>query len=100
MDNVTHTLTAVAISQAGLNRKTRFATLALVIAGNIPDVDVAAGFVLSARYLEAPRGVSPSILGAALFAGVGGGRVFSWGPRRPPPPEATTAALYPRVLAV
>ena len=36
MDNLTHTLTAVAISQTGLNRKTRFATLTLILAANAP----------------------------------------------------------------
>ena len=40
MDNLTHTLTAVAISQTGLNRKTRFATLTLILAANAPDLDL------------------------------------------------------------
>ncbi len=40
MDNLTHTLTAVAISQTGLNRKTRFATLTLILAANAPDIDM------------------------------------------------------------
>jgi len=40
MDNLTHTLTAVAISHTGLNRKTRFATLTVILGGNAPDIDL------------------------------------------------------------
>ena len=36
MDNVAHTLTAVALSQAGFKRKTRFATLATWTADHRP----------------------------------------------------------------
>ena len=93
MDNVTHTLTAVAISQAGLNRKTRFSTLALVIAGNIPDVDIVTGFVSSAGYLEHHRGVTHSILGATLLAGMVTGGIYAWGRRAPPPKKKTAPPL-------
>lgn len=40
MDNVCHTLVGVALGEAGLKRTTRFGTAALVIASNLPDVDV------------------------------------------------------------
>jgi len=93
MDNITHTLTAVAISQAGFKRKTRFATLALVVAGNIPDLDVVAGFVSSARYLEHHRGVTHSILGATLLAGMVAGGIYAWGRRAPPAKKKTTPPL-------
>ncbi len=93
MDNLTHTLTALAISQAGLNRKTRFATLALVIAGNIPDVDIVTAFVSSARYLQDHRGVTHSILGATLLAGMVAGGIYAWGRRAPPPQKKTTPPL-------
>src|SRR6266568_1694606 len=93
MDNLTHTLTALAISQAGLNRKTRFATLALVIAGNIPDVDIVTAFVSSARYLQDHRGVTHSILGATLLAGMVAGGIYTWGRRAPPPKKKTTPPL-------
>jgi len=68
MDNLTHTLTAVALSQAGLNRKTRFATLTLIIGANLPDIDLASAFGGSATYLKYHRGITHSLLGAAVLA--------------------------------
>ena len=63
MDNLTHTLTAVALSHAGLRRKTRFATLTLIAAANLPDVDIISRFWGSATYLKYHRGFTHSILG-------------------------------------
>jgi inner membrane protein len=94
MDNVTHTLTAVAISQAGFNHKTRFATLALVIAANIPDVDAVAGFASSARYLEYHRGLTHSIFGATVLAGLVAGGIYAWGRRVAPAKKKTTPPLH------
>ena len=54
MDNLTHTLTAIAISQTGLNRKTRFATLTLILASNAPDIDILAGLQGKRRLPELP----------------------------------------------
>jgi len=74
VDNLTHTLTAVAISHAGLNRKTRFATLAVILGANLPDIDLVARLDSSATYLKYHRGITHSILGmtvlAVLLAGV------------------------------
>jgi len=73
MDNLTHTLTAVAISQTGLNRKTRFATLTLILAANAPDIDVLTGFKSSVTYLKYHRGISHSLLGIIVLA------IIIWG---------------------
>lgn len=40
MDNVCHTLVGVAVARAGLNTKTRLATVTLAVAANLPDIDV------------------------------------------------------------
>lgn len=68
MDNLTHTLTGIALSQAGLNRKTRFATLALILGSNAPDVDVVTGFRGSISYLEYHRGITHSFVGVTALA--------------------------------
>ena len=68
MDNLTHTLTALALSHAGLHRKTRFATLALITAANLPDIDILSRFWGSATYLKYHRGFTHSILGVSLLA--------------------------------
>jgi len=68
MDNLTHTLTGIALSRAGLNRKTRFATLALIVGSNAPDVDILTRFKGSVAYLEYHRGITHSLLGASGLA--------------------------------
>jgi inner membrane protein len=61
------------MSHSGLNRKTRFATLALIIGSNLPDIDSISRFDSSATYLKYHRGITHSfpgviVLGAALAA--------------------------------
>jgi inner membrane protein len=68
VDNITHTLTALALSQAGLNRKTRFATLALVVGSNLPDVDLVWAYGGAATYLKYHRGITHSFLGVTVLA--------------------------------
>jgi inner membrane protein len=79
MDNLTHTLTAVAISQTGLNRKTRFATLTLILAANAPDTDVLSGLKNSVTYLKYHRGISHSFLGITALAIVIWGLIYWMG---------------------
>jgi inner membrane protein len=40
MDNICHTLVGAALGRAGLDRRTRFGTATLMIAANLPDLDV------------------------------------------------------------
>lgn len=40
MDNICHTLVGAALGEAGLKRRTRFGNATLIIAANLPDVDV------------------------------------------------------------
>jgi len=68
MDNLTHTLTGIALSQAGLNRKTRFATLALILGSNAPDVDIITRLRGSAAYFEYHRGITHSLVGLTGLA--------------------------------
>ncbi len=91
MDNITHTLTAVALSQAGLNRKTRFATITLIAGANLPDIDIMATLGGGATYLNYHRGITHSILGAATLATVLGLAIYYIGrnaspPKKPGPP--------------
>jgi inner membrane protein len=90
MDNLTHTLTAVALSHAGLNRKTRFATLSLVAGQNLPDIDVVTLLGGSSAYLKHHRGISDSILGATILAALLAGIIYYFGrkaaPKKTAPP--------------
>jgi len=88
MDNLTHTLTGIAISQTGLNRKTRFATLALVLGSNAPDVDVLAGTRGSISYLEYHRGITHSLIGVTGLAVILAAVIYFAGRQAKPKPAA------------
>jgi inner membrane protein len=77
MDNLTHTLTAIAISQTGLNRQTRFATLAVILGANAPDLDIVAGWKDGTTYLQYHRGITHSLVGIIVIAVILWG-VLSW----------------------
>lgn len=68
MDNLTHSLTGLALSRAGLSRAGPGATLALVLASNLPDVDLLSSLASTTAYLEHHRGFTHSIVGAPLLA--------------------------------
>lgn len=68
MDNLTHSLTGLALAQTGLSRRSRGAMAVLVIASNLPDVDLIFGLRGTAAYLEHHRDLSHSIVGAPLLA--------------------------------
>ncbi len=86
MDNLTHTLTAIAISQTGINRKTRYATATLILAGNIPDIDIVAGLRGNIDYLKYHRGVAHSLTGVVVLAFVVWGVMCLLGKRAKPKP--------------
>lgn len=65
MDNLTHSLFGLTLANAGLRRAGRGATAALVIASNIPDIEVVTRFTGGrVAYLAAHRGPShgPAVL--------------------------------------
>jgi inner membrane protein len=68
MDNITHTLTGVVLSRAGLNRITPHATLLMVLASNAADLDVVAALWGPAAYLRYHRGLSHSMTAMPLLA--------------------------------
>ena len=67
MDNITHSLFAVTLANAGLRRAGRGTTAALVIASNIPDIEVLTAFTGGrVGYLAAHRGPTHGPLALAL----------------------------------
>lgn len=61
MDNLTHTLTGLALSRAGLDRFYGRSALVLTIAANIPDIDIVSGLAGSTAYLQYHRGLTHSL---------------------------------------
>lgn len=67
MDNLTHCLTGLALSRAGLNRITPHTTALLVLAANAPDVDLISAVGGPLTYLHYHRHVTHSLLLAPLL---------------------------------
>jgi inner membrane protein len=68
MDNLTHTLTGLMLSRAGLNRWYPRATLVLILSANIPDIDILAIAGGWLYYFEQHRGITHSIAAAPVMA--------------------------------
>ncbi len=84
MDNLTHTLTGIALGQAGLKHKTRYAMLALIIASNLPDADIVAATRGSVDYLAYHRGITHSLLGLTGLAFILAAIIFFLGRKAAP----------------
>lgn len=68
MDNLTHTLTAIAMARAGGRRLGPHAAWILVLAANAPDVDVVSRIVSTTNYLHYHRGITHSFFAAPFLA--------------------------------
>jgi inner membrane protein len=66
MDNLCHTLTGAALGEAGLKHRTRFASATLMIAANLPDIDVLA-FATGIPPVALRRGWTHGVLAQALL---------------------------------
>jgi inner membrane protein len=67
VDPVTHSLTGAALSRAGLNRTTPLATATLVMAANVPDIDILAYAQGSYASLAFRRGITHGPLAMLLL---------------------------------
>lgn len=68
MDNLTHTLTGVAIARLGFDRRVPGATLTLALASNLPDLDVVSGLWGTTAYLDHHRGLSHAFAASPFLA--------------------------------
>ena len=68
MDNLTHTAIGLFLSRAGLNRWTPRATPILLIAANVPDIDVVSWFGGPLTYLHYHRHLTHSLIAMPLLA--------------------------------
>jgi inner membrane protein len=66
MDNLCHTLAGAAFAEAGLKQQTRFGSAALMIAANLPDIDVLS-FISDTPAVALRRGWTHGILAQALL---------------------------------
>src|SRR5437764_14496099 len=66
MDNLCHTLVGAALAEAGLTRRTRYGSATLIIASNLPDIDVLV-FATSTPSVAFRRGWTHGILADVLL---------------------------------
>ena len=76
MDNVCHTLVGAAMAEAGLKKYTPYAAPVLMIAANIPDVDVLV-FATDTPAIEFRRGWTHGVAGQAAPRGLYPARPWS-----------------------
>lgn len=68
MEPVTHLLTGACIARAGFNRKTAWATFALVIAAEAPDIDMLWSLRGPVETLQHHRGITHTLIAAPFMA--------------------------------
>ncbi|MEQ1757064.1 MAG: metal-dependent hydrolase [Vicinamibacterales bacterium] len=84
MDNICHTLVGAVCGEAGLKTRSRFASATLMIAANLPDIDVAV-FATSLPSVAFRRGITHGILAQALLPPLLALVMWTLGRRRPAP---------------
>ena len=82
MDNVCHTLVGAALAETGLKHRTRYGAAALMIAANLPDVDVLV-FATSTPSVAFRRGWTHGILAQLLLPVALAGAFWAWDRWRP-----------------
>jgi inner membrane protein len=84
MDNLTHTLVGVALSRSGLGKYCPRAGLLLIIAANIPDIDMVSMIQGQMRGLEVHRGYTHSLIGLPFMAALAVALTALFGRRKLP----------------
>ncbi len=85
VDNLTHSLLGLALARSRLGRRSPLSAVALVVAANLPDVDVVARLFLGVRgYLVYHRGITHALAGVVVLIGLGTW-LFEWLERRRDP---------------
>ncbi len=78
MEPVTHFLTGACLGRSGFNRTTAYATLAMTLAAEAPDLDVLWGIHGPVAALQHHRGITHSFVGAPFMALLVTGGVWLW----------------------
>lgn len=76
MEPVTHFLTGACLGRSGFNRKAAYATLAMTLAAEAPDLDVLWGFRGPVAAFEHHRGITHTFVAAPVIAAVTVGVVW------------------------
>jgi len=86
MEPVTHFLTGACLGRSGFNRRTAYATLAMTLAAEAPDLDILWGLRGPVAGFEHHRGITHTFLGVPFVALAVTGVVWIWHRIRRQPP--------------
>src|ERR1035437_3800103 len=78
MEPVTHFLTGACLGRSGFNRTTAYATLAMTLAAEAPDIDILWGLRGPVAGFEHHRGIAHTFLGAPFIALLVTGAIWLW----------------------
>jgi inner membrane protein len=78
MEPVTHFLTGACLARTGFNRRTAYATLAMTLAAEAPDLDVLWGLRGPVANFQHHRGITHTFVGAPFVALAVTGVVWVW----------------------
>jgi inner membrane protein len=99
MDNLCHTLAGAALAGAGLGRRTGYGAAALMVAANLPDVDVLS-FFGSTPPVAVRRGWTHGIVAQALLPVALTAAFAAWARWRPPRRTGTPPFKWSAMLAL
>ncbi len=78
MEPVTHFLTGACLARTGFNRKTAYATLAMTLAAEAPDIDILWLAVGPVTAFQHHRGITHTFIAAPVMAAITVGAVWVW----------------------
>lgn len=97
MDNLTHSLFGLTVARTPLGRAGRGTTVALLLASNVPDIDIVTTFGGAADYLQWHRGPTHGplgMVGLAFVCALIARSVARWRPGPANDPPASLRALW------
>jgi inner membrane protein len=77
MDNLCHSLAGIALGEAGLKRRTALGTTTLILASNVPDIDVAV-FATDTLAMSFRRGWTHGVLAQVALPALLTGVILAW----------------------
>jgi inner membrane protein len=86
VENIAHTLVGAALAKGGLDRRTPLATPTLIVAANLPDIDIL-GTLFGLNYLDFHRGITHAVAGVAGLSVALAGTVWAAHRAAGAPPE-------------
>jgi inner membrane protein len=100
MEPITHLMTGACLARAGFNRKTAYATVAMTLAAEVPDLDILWGLGGPIAAFQHHRGWTHTFLGLPIEAAIVIGAIWLFHRirhRRPQKPTSPSKAALPPV---